>query len=82
MSELFLDVRLDGFAGPIGVLLRDENGILSFIYHENYILNPAPINLSLSMPIHETPYTDAQCRAFFGNLLQESDDITDRKSVV
>jgi len=78
MSELILDVRLDGFEGPIGVLLRDENGILSFIYHENYILNPAPINLSLSMPIHETPYTDAQCRAFFGNLLQESDDITQR----
>ncbi|MCP4184434.1 MAG: type II toxin-antitoxin system HipA family toxin [Hyphomicrobiales bacterium] len=76
---------MDGFAGPIGVLVRDENGILSFTYHQNYILNPASINLSLSMPMHETPYKDAQCHAFFGNLLQESDDtmqpIMDREGI-
>jgi serine/threonine-protein kinase HipA len=51
---------------------------MSFQYHHDYITNSAPINLSLSMPLREEPYTDEPCRAFFGNLLQERDDTMQR----
>jgi HipA-like protein len=78
MSELILDVRLDGYEKPVGFLLRDEYGILSFYYHPEYLAARAPINLSLSMPLVGTPFGDAACRAFFGNLLQERDDTIQR----
>jgi hypothetical protein len=32
MSELLLDVRLDSFSEPIGVLVRDDKGALAFAY--------------------------------------------------
>lgn len=78
MSELILDVRLDGYDEPIGVLVRDEHSVLSFYYHHDYIKSAGPINLSLSMPLRDEPYTDESCRAFFGNLLQERDDTMQR----
>jgi serine/threonine-protein kinase HipA len=78
MSELTLDVRLDGYDKPIGLLLRDEYGILSFYYHPEYLAARAPINLSLSMPLVGALFGDAACRAFFGNLLQERDDTIQR----
>lgn len=78
MSKLTLDVRLDGYGGPIGILIRDEHRVLSFCYHHDYITSAAPINLSLSMPLRDKPYGDESCRAFFGNLLQERDDTMQR----
>ena len=74
MSELVLDVRLDGFDEPIGVLIRDDHARLAFVYYREYLLGAAPIPLSLSLPLSEEPYADAVCRAFFGNLLQERND--------
>ncbi|MGL4489476.1 MAG: HipA domain-containing protein [Rhizobiaceae bacterium] len=78
MSELILDVRLDGYDIPAGLLVRDDFGALSFYYHPQYLADTAPISLSLSMPLTDAPYTDAACRAFFGNLLQERDDTIQR----
>lgn len=78
MSELILDVRLDGYEEPIGVFVRDEHGTLAFYYHQSYLNGSAPINLSLSMPLSSHPYDDRACRAFFGNLLQERDDTVQR----
>ena len=78
MSELILDVRLDGYNEPIGILVRDEHAGLSFNYRPNYLSGEAPISLSLSMPLRQEPYPDSICRAFFGNLLQERDDTMQR----
>ncbi len=75
MSELILDVRLDGFDGPVGVLVRDAYGDLAFQYEDSYRAMPNALHLSLSLPIRESPYPDSSCRAFFGNLLQESPDV-------
>ena len=73
MSELFLDVRLDGFPQPAGVLVRDANGGLAFAYSLLHLASPSASPLSLSLPISDEPYGDVVTRAFFGNLLQERD---------
>lgn len=78
MSELILDVRLDGYNAPIGILMRDEHGMLSYFYHHDYLEKYIPIALSLSLPLTDALYADAACRAFFGNLLQERDDTIQR----
>ncbi len=73
MSELQLDVRLDGFDEPIGVFVRDDNDALAFAYREDYLLRPNAVPLSLSMPLRNGPFADVPTRAFFNNLLQERD---------
>jgi len=75
MNELFLDVRLDSFADPVGVLVRDAKGALAFAYTPEHAANPAALALSLSLPLSEEPYEDAPTRAFFDNLLQERDGV-------
>ncbi len=67
MTALALDVRLDGFAGPVGVLSRNDNSGLSFHYSDDY----RGIPLSLSLPIENKSFDDITTRAFFDNLLQE-----------
>ena len=71
--SLKLDVRLDGFADPIGALVRDDNGALSFSYGTQYVQRPNAIRISLSLPLTNRIYGDQAARAFFGNLLQERD---------
>ncbi len=73
MTELVLDVRLDGFAEPAGVLVRNANGALVFTYSVAHLVSTRAYPLSLSMPLAEEPYGDVVTRAFFGNLLQERD---------
>ena len=73
MSELALDVRLDGFPDPAGVLVRDANGALAFAYSASHLGNTGALPLSLSLPLTDEPYGDVITRAFFGNLLQERD---------
>ena len=68
-----LDVRLDGFSDPIGNLSRDENGALLFVYAPIYLEDASAYPLSLSLPLTDAPYVDAQSRPFFDNLLQERD---------
>lgn len=71
--SLKLDVRLDGFADPIGSLVRDDNSALSFSYEALYAEQPNAIRISLSLPLTDRAYGDQAARAFFGNLLQERD---------
>ena len=71
--SLELDVRLDGFADPIGRLVRDERSNLWFAYTPGHLGNGRAMPLSLSLPLTDQPYGDVQARAFFGNLLQERD---------
>ena len=73
MSELTLDVRLDGYAAPIGKLTRKISGDVKFAYTSEHLGLPDPLPLSLSLPLQEIPYGDVATRSFFGNLLQERD---------
>lgn len=73
MSELILDVRIDGFADPAGVLVRDARGALAFEYTAAHLARADALPLSLSLPLADEPYGDVVTRAFFDNLLQERD---------
>jgi serine/threonine-protein kinase HipA len=75
MNELILEVRLDSFVDPVGVLVRDAKGALAFAYTPEHAANPAALALSLSLPLSEEPYEDTPTRAFFDNLLQERDGV-------
>lgn len=71
MSELTLDVRLDGFPAPIGKLKRLQSGNVAFAYTSEHLALPNRLPLSLSLPLQEAPYADVPARTFFSNLLQE-----------
>lgn len=73
MTALSLDVRLDGFADPIGALKRGQDGGLVFQYRGSYANQSNALPLSLSLPLTDEPYGDVLTRAFFDNLLQERD---------
>ena len=68
MTELSLDVRLDGFAEPAGVLVRNEQAALVFAYTPTHLARADA--LPLSLPLTDEPYGDIVTRAFFDNLLQ------------
>lgn len=70
---LRLDVRLDGFADPVGTLTRGDTGAIAFAYRPDYLALTPALPLSLSLPLDDRPYADPASRAFFGNLLQERD---------
>lgn len=78
MSRLVLDVRLDHSEMPIGTLVRDDFGVLSFQYTQTYLQSDRPLALSVAIPLSVQSYSDSSCRAFFGNLLQERDDTVQR----
>lgn len=73
MTELTLDVRLDGFAESAGALVRDQQGALAFVYTAAHLARSDALPLSLSLPLTDEPYGDVAARAFFDNLLQERD---------
>lgn len=73
MTELQLDVRLDGFDKPVGTLTRETGGELSFAYSTDHLTHQNPLLLSLSLPLTDVPFGDVEARAFFSNLLQERD---------
>lgn len=71
MSAISLDVRLDGFAAPIGKLTRKESGDVMFCYAVEHLGLPNAMPLSLSLPLQEAAYGDVATRTFFSNLMQE-----------
>jgi serine/threonine-protein kinase HipA len=73
MSELSLDVRLDGYAAPIGTLARATSGNVAFRYSAEHLSALNALPLSLSFPLTDEPFGDVATRAFFDNLLQERD---------
>lgn len=68
MPRLDLDVFLEAHPEPIGRLTRVNDGIMGFRYLTDALNHP----LSLSLPLREEPFTDAETRGFFGNLLFEN----------
>lgn len=85
MEALVLDVRMDGYRDPVGVLVRDQRGAVAFAYSPDYAADAQATPLSLSLPLTTDPYEDAATRTFFDNLLQERDgaltDIMAREGV-
>ena len=73
MTQLTLDVRLDGFTEPVGALARSEHGALAFAYTSAHLARADAVPLSLSLLLTDEPYDDVITRAFFDNLLQERD---------
>ncbi|SIN83158.1 serine/threonine-protein kinase HipA [Parasphingorhabdus marina DSM 22363] len=72
---LALQVRLEEVPTPLGYLRRDDHGVTSFLYDEDYIASGTTLPLSLSLPISSTAYNDFATRAYFGNLIQENDQL-------
>jgi serine/threonine-protein kinase HipA len=76
MSKMpILDVYLDGQPKVIGTLASLENTSASFRYSEEYLGTPGAMPISLSLPLDEVGYGDAETRAFFDNLLPENDQM-------
>lgn len=56
----------------IGTLSR-ESGRLAFVYDRQWLDDPHSHPLSLSLPLRQAPFADAETRTWFGNLLPEGD---------
>lgn len=69
MSE-HLDVYMRDIR--VGNLSR-ENGRLTFEYDRQWLASPERHPISLSLPLRESPFADAETRTWFGNLLPEGD---------
>lgn len=72
---LILRVWLEASADPIGYLVKGDDGDLSFTYDAHWLAEPNSHALSLSLPLGEEPAGDVPVRAWFGNLLQENDQL-------
>jgi serine/threonine-protein kinase HipA len=70
-----LNVWLECAEQPIGTLLANDEGALSFHYADSWIETRANHPLSLSLPFEEVEFGDVRARAFFDNLLQENDQL-------
>ena len=69
--RLSLDVRLDGFPRPVGRLDANDDGSIRFVYAPDFLESGRAV--SLSLPLKREPFSDALTRAFFDNLLPETD---------
>ncbi len=72
---LILQVWLEASAEPIGYLVKGDDADLSFAYNPQWLTDPNGHPLSLSLPLREDPFGDVPVRAWFGNLLQENDQL-------
>lgn len=70
-----LEVRLERFVEPIGILTSSDEGSLAFQYDDAYLADPERVPISLSFPLREEAFGDVQTRAFFRNLLPENDQL-------
>ena len=68
-----LDVRLDGFDDPVGLLSSTATGATTFSYVPGYASREDALPLSLALPLSENQFDDFATRAYFDNLLQERD---------
>lgn len=70
-----LNVWLEASTSPIGQLVGSDDGEIYFAYSAQWLIQPENHPLSLSLPLIDRPFGDALSRAFFGNLLQENDQL-------
>ena len=64
-----LDVYLHG--EPVGHLIQDDNGQMSFEYLESWLAKPGAAALSQSLPLRKERFPAKECRGFFGGILPE-----------
>jgi serine/threonine-protein kinase HipA len=76
MAARLLDVRLEAFDDPVGRLASDDHGAMAFAYAPEHLARADALPLSLSLPLVEAPFGDVAVRAWFDNLLQENDQLT------
>lgn len=55
----------------VGQLIQDDGGEMMFQYDESWLGRPKQIALSRSLPLREEPFTQKECRGFFGGTLPE-----------
>ncbi len=70
-----LNVWLEASLQPIGQLVASDDTSMAFVYAPEWLGTAQNHPLSLSLPLREEPFGDALTRAFFGNLLQENDQL-------
>jgi len=56
---------------PVGQLIQDDGGQMTFKYDASWLGKPEPIALSRSLPLREETFTQKECRGFFGGTLPE-----------
>ena len=54
-----------------GQLIQDDSGQMIFQYDKSWLGSSEPIALSRSLPLREEPFTQKECRGFFGGTLPE-----------
>ena len=59
---------------PVGQLIQDDGGQMTFQYDASWLAKPEPIALSRSLPLRGEPFAQKQCRGFFGGMLPEEDN--------
>ncbi len=56
-----------------GQLVQEEDGQLTFTYHELYLETPSSLALSHSLPLSKETYPSKICRGFFSGILPEGE---------
>jgi serine/threonine-protein kinase HipA len=74
MAEDILAVWLDGHPKEAGRLASGAQGEIAFAYNPDYIAGGG-LPLSLSLPLRDEDFGDAQARAYFANLLPENEQL-------
>jgi len=58
----------------VGQLIQDDGGQMTFQYAASWLGRPEPLTLSQSLPLRDEPFTQKECRGFFGGILPEEDN--------
>ena len=56
---------------PVGHLIQDDGGQMSFEYLESWLVQPGVAALSQSLPKRKERFPAKECRVFFGGILPE-----------
>jgi serine/threonine-protein kinase HipA len=65
---------------PVGVLLKEPSGAITFGYHESWLEGESAIPVSLWLPLREDPFKGPVVAVFFENLLPDSEALRRRVS--
>lgn len=58
----------------IGQLIQDDGGQMNFQYAPSWLGKPEAFALSQSLPLREAPFTQRECRGYFGGILPEEEN--------
>jgi len=75
MTPRTLELRLEQFDEPVGLLRSIDDGGTQFSYTAQYLDRPDKLPVSLALPLRPEQFGDPETRAFFDNLLPENDQL-------